>query len=237
MNRPLHVRFSGDTTPSDELVKAGQGATLLIHEATMADDQTELAAMKQHSTIGQALDIGKRMKAKNILLTHFSQRYPKIPVLNPSSTIPAARGALVTTDDDFRFGPEATFPTAETETSHSNAPTVPPDNSDSDSDPIPIVGLAFDCASIPIGSMWKVNRYTPALEKLFAETAIVGDEDEDLALIAAAMNIPSAALTGEPSFSTADPVHGAKNPRAPETEASGSHHIQKKKKKQKQNVA
>jgi len=60
MNRPLHVRFSGDTMPSDELVKAGQGATLLIHEATMADDQTELAAMKQHSTIGQALDIGKR---------------------------------------------------------------------------------------------------------------------------------------------------------------------------------
>jgi len=178
------------------------------------------------------------MKAKNILLTHFSQRYPKIPVLNPSSTIPPAQGALVTTDDDFRFGPEAAFPSpsAETETSRSNASTVPSDNSDSDSDPIPIVGLAFDCASIPIGSMWKVNRYTPALEKLFAETAVVGDEDEDLALIAAAMNIPSAALTGESSLSTVDPVHGAKNPRAPEAEASGSHHIQKKKKKQKKNV-
>jgi hypothetical protein len=178
-----------------------------------------------------------RMKAKNILLTHFSQRYPKIPVLNPSSTVPPGQGALVTTDDDFRFGPEATFSTPETEASQSNAPTVPPDNSDSDSDPTPIVGLAFDCASIPIGSMWKVNRYTPALEQLFAETAIVGDEDEDLALIAAAMNIPSAALTGESSFSSGDLVHGAKNPRAPEAEASGSHHIQKRKKKQKKNVA
>lgn len=53
-------RFSGDTMPAYNLVSVGRNATLLIHEATMADDQAELAKQKYHSTIGQALDIGRR---------------------------------------------------------------------------------------------------------------------------------------------------------------------------------
>ena len=57
-SRPL--RFSGDTIPSQKLVQAGAGATLLIHEATMADDQVEMARAKMHSTFGQAIDTGKR---------------------------------------------------------------------------------------------------------------------------------------------------------------------------------
>ncbi|KAK0202420.1 beta-lactamase-like protein [Desarmillaria ectypa] len=73
------IVFSADTTPADSLVYAGQGATLLIHEATMADDQEELASAKAHSTHSQAVGIGKRMRAENILLTHFSARYPKLP--------------------------------------------------------------------------------------------------------------------------------------------------------------
>ncbi|KAG7445158.1 uncharacterized protein BT62DRAFT_951536 [Guyanagaster necrorhizus] len=73
------IVFSADTTPADALVYAGQGATLLIHEATMADDQEELASAKAHSTHSQAVGIGKRMRAENILLTHFSARYPKLP--------------------------------------------------------------------------------------------------------------------------------------------------------------
>ncbi|KII91109.1 hypothetical protein PLICRDRAFT_37799 [Plicaturopsis crispa FD-325 SS-3] len=73
------IAFSGDTMPTHNLVAAGQNVTLLIHEATMADDQVEMAKAKAHSTFGQALDIGKRMHAENILLTHFSARYPKMP--------------------------------------------------------------------------------------------------------------------------------------------------------------
>ncbi|KAG0701177.1 hypothetical protein DFH29DRAFT_831788 [Suillus ampliporus] len=73
------VVFSGDTVPTQKLVQAGTGATLLIHEATMANDQVEMARAKMHSTFGQAIDIGKRMNAQNILLTHFSARYPKMP--------------------------------------------------------------------------------------------------------------------------------------------------------------
>lgn len=54
------LRFSGDTVPTQKLVQAGAGATLLIHEATMANDQVEMARAKMHSTFGQAIDIGKR---------------------------------------------------------------------------------------------------------------------------------------------------------------------------------
>lgn len=46
--------------PTDNLVRVGRNATLLIHEATMADDQADLAYQKAHSTFGQAVEIGQR---------------------------------------------------------------------------------------------------------------------------------------------------------------------------------
>lgn len=57
---PALVRYSGDTMPCDALVQAGKDATVLIHEATMGDDEAELALAKAHSTFGQAIDIGRR---------------------------------------------------------------------------------------------------------------------------------------------------------------------------------
>lgn len=60
LNTHAHHSFSADTTPSDSLVYAGQGASVLIHEATMTDDQEQMAAQKAHSTVGQAITIGTR---------------------------------------------------------------------------------------------------------------------------------------------------------------------------------
>ncbi|KAJ7065274.1 hypothetical protein C8F01DRAFT_737448 [Mycena amicta] len=74
------IVFSGDTLPTSSLVRGGRGATLLIHEATMGDGEEEMAQCKAHSTVGQAIDIGRKMGAENILLTHFSARYPRLPV-------------------------------------------------------------------------------------------------------------------------------------------------------------
>lgn len=56
----LRNRFSGDTVPSDNLIQAGKGVSVLIHEASLSDDEEELAVAKQHSTVGQAIDVGKR---------------------------------------------------------------------------------------------------------------------------------------------------------------------------------
>lgn len=46
--------------PCESLVVAGQGASLLIHEATIEDDMPEVARAKGHSTFGQAIDIARR---------------------------------------------------------------------------------------------------------------------------------------------------------------------------------
>ncbi len=45
--------------PTQNLPKMAFEATLLIHEATMGDDQEELAKSKAHSTIGQAIQIAR----------------------------------------------------------------------------------------------------------------------------------------------------------------------------------
>lgn len=46
--------------PCDELIDAGLNATLLIHEATMGDEEEELALKKRHSTMSQAIEVAKR---------------------------------------------------------------------------------------------------------------------------------------------------------------------------------
>ena len=70
--------YSGDARPSDELIQYGQNADLLIHEATFDDSLVQEAKNRFHSTTGEALEVARKMKAKHTILTHFSQRYPKI---------------------------------------------------------------------------------------------------------------------------------------------------------------
>ncbi|XP_038598764.1 zinc phosphodiesterase ELAC protein 2 [Tachyglossus aculeatus] len=77
------IVYSGDTMPCDALVDMGQGATLLIHEATLEDGLEAEAVEKRHSTTSQAIGTGLRMKADFIMLNHFSQRYAKIPLFSP----------------------------------------------------------------------------------------------------------------------------------------------------------
>ena len=73
------IVFSGDTAPCPQVITNGQNADLLIHEATFDDSKRIEAADKGHSTISQAIEAGMKMKAKGIILTHFSQRYPNFP--------------------------------------------------------------------------------------------------------------------------------------------------------------
>ncbi|KAJ9587573.1 hypothetical protein L9F63_019004, partial [Diploptera punctata] len=80
------LTYSGDTMPCDRLVELGKDSDLLIHEATMEDDLQGEARSKLHSTTSQAIEVGKRMGAKFTLLTHFSQRYAKMPRLNENFT-------------------------------------------------------------------------------------------------------------------------------------------------------
>lgn len=75
----FQLSYSGDCRPSTALIDAGKNSDLLIHEATFEDDKLGEAIEKRHSTISEAVETGVKMNAKNVLLTHFSQRYPLIP--------------------------------------------------------------------------------------------------------------------------------------------------------------
>lgn len=73
------ITYSGDCLPSEALVELGMNSHVLIHEATMEDELEDEAKLKMHSTISQAIRQGELMGAKHTILTHFSQRYAKLP--------------------------------------------------------------------------------------------------------------------------------------------------------------
>lgn len=45
----------------------------------MEDELAHQARIKMHSTVSQAIEQGQRMNARYTILTHFSQRYAKLP--------------------------------------------------------------------------------------------------------------------------------------------------------------
>mmetsp|Transcript_9618 Transcript_9618/g.26963 ORF Transcript_9618/g.26963 Transcript_9618/m.26963 type:complete len:260 (+) Transcript_9618:535-1314(+) len=89
------VVFSGDTRPSEDLARAGQGADVLLHEATFEHDMVAEARKKMHSTTVEALEVADRMGATDVVLNHFSQRYPKLPV---SASASSRRAVMVAFD-------------------------------------------------------------------------------------------------------------------------------------------
>jgi len=79
------IVYSGDTRPCAQLAEIGRGATLLIHEATFEDGMAHEAVAKNHSTTSEALSSCSEMGAELVAMFHFSQRYPKIPVVEEAT--------------------------------------------------------------------------------------------------------------------------------------------------------
>lgn len=99
---PLRIAYSGDCRPSDDFAILGRNTTLLIHESTFDDELAGEARAKKHSTMGEALAIGRAMRARRVLLTHFSQRYPKIPVFNAGDNNSVAEMQVLVAFDQMR---------------------------------------------------------------------------------------------------------------------------------------
>ncbi|KAL4166634.1 hypothetical protein KRP22_013889 [Phytophthora ramorum] len=79
------LAFSGDCRPSDKLAEKAKDAFLMVHEATFEDGLTKEAKDKAHCTMEEAIGVGRQANARHLLLTHFSQRYPKMAVLSSSN--------------------------------------------------------------------------------------------------------------------------------------------------------
>ena len=54
-NHYFKLVYSGDTRPCHELIDAGRGATILIHEATMENALWEEALLTRHATTEEAV--------------------------------------------------------------------------------------------------------------------------------------------------------------------------------------
>lgn len=57
---------------------------LVFLQATFEDGMVDEAIARNHSTTKEAVEVGDSAGAYRIILTHFSQRYPKIPVFDES---------------------------------------------------------------------------------------------------------------------------------------------------------
>ena len=72
--RGLKFVFTGDTAPCESLVRAAEGADLMICEATYGEDaQAQLAIDHGHMNFTQAASAARRAGVKALWLTHYSQ--------------------------------------------------------------------------------------------------------------------------------------------------------------------
>jgi ribonuclease Z len=69
--------FIMDTGLCDNVYALAENADLLVIESTFLDQDAELAAMVGHLTAAQAATVARESKARTLVLTHFSQRYPE----------------------------------------------------------------------------------------------------------------------------------------------------------------
>ena len=70
-----------DTKICNNTTKIARDSDILICESTFSDKEKDIAEEYFHLTAKQAAQIAKKSKSKQLILTHFSQRYPSIILL------------------------------------------------------------------------------------------------------------------------------------------------------------
>ncbi|HSQ48526.1 MAG TPA: ribonuclease Z [Candidatus Deferrimicrobiaceae bacterium] len=75
------IVYTGDTKPFEKFGKFAEGADIVIHDCTFDNSLTEKADTDGHSTPSQAAAQAKAAKAKKLVLSHISARYPDASLL------------------------------------------------------------------------------------------------------------------------------------------------------------
>jgi ribonuclease Z len=123
------------------VIDAAKDATLLVHEATFEDELQDEAIYKKHSTTAEALGVAAAAGAYRTLLTHFSTRYPRIPVMKPPPVEVAVEGGE----------------------------PAGADGSGSDLAAVGSVLVAFDLMTVNLADLPWLPRMLPVLDELFKE--------------------------------------------------------------------
>ncbi|KAK8178026.1 ribonuclease Z mitochondrial precursor [Phyllosticta citrichinensis] len=176
-SKPFKVSYSGDCRPNyNQFTEIGRHSTLLIHEATFEDGLLGDAKAKRHSTTSEALAVGARMRAKCVLLTHFSQRYQKLPVMQEGQQDDNAMDVDGPPEEAAGFFDMVD--SAEGITLPKEVAAVTPAADEPAAAPAKIVvksdmrvGFASDLMRIKMGEFAELEYFVPAMEKLFAEEA------------------------------------------------------------------
>lgn len=182
----LKLVYSGDTRPSRTLVHWGRGADLLLHEATFEDDKVTEAVMKRHSTISEAVQVCRAMECRQVVLTHFSQRYHGIPTqFHPTYVAPessqqlpvelAEDPSLTTESNTLIYHPDDLCH-PENAKSTSNTADAKMDDEETDQRQ-PGVIVAFDFMTVSDLEWRWASGLTPLLAEIFP--AVGDEEDED----------------------------------------------------------
>ncbi len=75
------ISYTGDTMRCDSVIEGSRGVTALIHESTYMSSEDELASEHFHSTALQAAEVAKAAEVGHLLLTHVSNRYDDLSVV------------------------------------------------------------------------------------------------------------------------------------------------------------
>ncbi len=85
------VVYCTDTIFTESAIELAQGADLLIHEATFAHQDSDLAYQRKHSTSTMAAQTAAEASVKQLVLTHLSPRYAPGNALTPKDLLKEAK--------------------------------------------------------------------------------------------------------------------------------------------------
>lgn len=75
------ITYSGDSAPSEDIVRLAYDSDVLIHEASVDSSLEEKANKYGHSSARQAAEIAKRANVRYLFLFHVSPRYKRGKIL------------------------------------------------------------------------------------------------------------------------------------------------------------
>ncbi len=84
--RQRSYAFCSDTSFYPKIVPMIKNVDLLYHESTFANDMQQRAKQTLHSTAKDAAQIAKLANAKQLLIGHFSTRYPKLDIFKEEAS-------------------------------------------------------------------------------------------------------------------------------------------------------